>query len=216
MCIRDRWKHEVPSGDVLDLRAFPLTKAEAGRIELTIELPELSALTLDASAKTIEIVNGASTTTHRKVVRPITIDVPRQRELEGTPVVAARPHVDATKSFYGGFVPPPVPIITFGGRPRFELQSMGKGEIKREIKRHIARLGRCYEKAVEYKGGPDGEAVLHFMIDTDGHIGSLSIDGTITDPQITSCLAGVVAQFEFRAGDANTLVNYPLRFRLNQ
>ena len=210
------WKGEAVAGDVLDVRAFPLTPKEPGRIELTIELPDLSALSIDARARTIEITNGGQTATHRKVTRPITIDVPRQRGIEA-PLTTARPHVDPTTSFYVGFaVTGPMPTVTFSGRPHWHVRPPDKGEIKREIKRHIARLSHCYERAVQYKGGADGEAVLHFLIDPQGKIASSTIDGTLEDPEILSCLQGVVAQFEFRPGDGSTLVNYPLQFRLNR
>jgi hypothetical protein len=89
-----------------------------------------------------------------------------------------------------------------------------KGEIRREIKRHMARLTHCYVKEVQYKGGPEGEAVLHFLIDGEGKIASATVDGTLDHPAVTSCLTNVVHQFEFRPGDGNTLVNYPLRFVL--
>ena len=212
------WNGEAAGVDVLDVKAFPLTKTDPGRIELTIELPQLSTLAIDASAKTIEIVNGASRVTHRKPTRPITIDVPQQRELAAVSRTTPRPHVNATTSFYVGMpLSMEVPTITFGGGPprrQGPFSSVDKQEIRKEIKRHIVRLGRCYEQVVEYKGGIEGESVLHFQIDGDGKVVSTTIDGTIEDETIISCLEGVVAQFEFRPGDGNVIVNYPLRFQL--
>jgi len=208
------WKSTGERGDVLEVRAFPLTKGNAGRIELTIELPEITSLTLEASAPTIEV---ATTTrrAYRRVKRPITIDVPGRRELE-LPLAVARPSVDPATSFYAGAAPSMVmPTIVLGGHRgrHVERYSADKHEIRKEVKRHMARLARCWERAVEYRGGPEGEAMLHFAIDPAGKIASTTIDGTITDPAVTSCLAGVVAQFEFRAGDSTVVVNYPLRFK---
>ena len=151
---------------------------------------------------------------------PITIEVPQRREL-ALPLAADRPAVNETTSFYAGFAPTGgggIPIITFGGAPHRQRYSPDKSHIRRQIKRHTAQLQHCYERAYQYNplGGPDADAVLHFTIDQAGEITDTTIDGTIEDPAITSCLAGVVAQLEFPAGDASTQVNYPLHFRINR
>jgi len=175
----------------------------------------MAALTVDVVAPTVEVIGEK---TYRKVKRPIAVAVPARREVE-LPLVVARPAVSKATSLYAGFapsmaVPPTVVIGGPSGHRRHWPQSVDAREIRREVKRHIVRLGRCYEKVIEYRGGIEGEAVLHFLIGTSGKIESASVDGTITDEQIKTCLAEVVATFEFRAGDSAVLVNYPLRLRI--
>ncbi len=210
-----QWKDERPEGDVLEIRAFPLTKTDRGRIELTIELPQdMAALTVDAIAPTVEV---AGDRTYRKVRRPIVVQVPVRRELE-LPLAVARPSVSKETSLYAGFAPsmavPPRVVINIGRRPSWVVPAVSSSEIRKEVKRHRARLQHCYERVVQYRGGIEGEAVLHFLVGRTGKIEAVNVDGTITDEQITSCLKEVVASFEFRAGDGTVQVNYPLRFQL--
>jgi len=213
-----QWKSTGAVGDVIEVRAFPLTTTERARIELTIELPTMAALALDTQARTVEIAS-VNRATYRKVKEPITFALPPWRELD-LGLTVPRPHVSATTSFYAGFAPGglQVPIVFIGGVAPYRCFSPNKAMIRREIKRHTAQLQHCYERAYQYKptGGPDADAVLHFTIDPAGTVSETTIDGTIDDPAITSCLAGVVAELQFPAGDSATQVNYPLRFRLNR
>ncbi len=211
-----QWKSTSAAGDQIEVRAFPLTTKERGRIELTIELPAIPALTIDTQTASALIMGK----THRQVREPITIELPARRELDFG-LTVPRPHVNATTSFYAGFAPSGqnLPSVTFGPAPRrYGPFSPDKAMIRRQVKRRIAQLQHCYERAYQYNplGGPDADAVLHFTIDTTGKIADTSISGTIEDPAITSCLAGVIAQLEFSAGESATQVNYPLHFRLNR
>lgn len=215
-----QWMGTAATGDLLEVRAFPLTTTERGAIELTIELPTIAALAIDTPAPTVEIAS-VTRKTYRNVKEPITVELPYWRELD-LGLTVARPHVSATTSLYAGFAPagPEVPII-FTGSARSYRQacfSPDKPMIRREIKRQMARLQHCYVRAYQYSptGGPDADAVLHFTIDRAGKVAETSVDGTIQDPAITSCLAEVVGQLVFPAGDASTQVNYPLHFRLNR
>jgi len=211
-----QWKSEGKDGDLLEIRAFPLTKTDAGRIELTIELPqELAALTVDAIAPTVEVIGEK---TYRKVQRPIVVQVPARRELV-LPLAAARPAVTSTTSLYAGFAPsmglPPI-VVTIGSHRQHRVVApVAANEIRKEVKRNLARLQYCYERVVQYGGEKiEGEAVLHFLVGRSGKVESVTVDGTITNERITSCLAETVAKFDFRAGDSAVVVNYPLRFCL--
>ncbi len=214
-----QWKAAGSNGDVIEVRAFPLTTTERGQIELTIELPTMSALTVDTIAPSVEVAS-VSHRTYRKVTRPITIEVPQRREL-ALPLATVRPAVSETTSFYAGFAPTAseVPIVFISG-PHYSKGcfSADKTMIRRQLKRQSAKLQYCYERAYTFNpiGGPDADAVLHFTIDPAGKITDTSISGTIEEPAILTCLANVVAQLEFGPGDVTTQVNYPLHFRLNR
>jgi hypothetical protein len=205
------WK----TGDEIEVRAFPLSAGHPGTIELTIELPAISALAIDVTTPKLEYAAGAKRTTYRKVSEPITVELPRQREL-ALPLVAARPGVGPTMSLFAGFAPSMGMPIILTGRPTHVAPELRGNDVRKEVKRHLAKLGHCYEHEVQFRGGPEGTAVLHFLISKEGKVESTTIDGAIENEAITSCLANVVAtSFEFRAGDSAIQVNYPLTFRLS-
>jgi TonB family protein len=96
-----------------------------------------------------------------------------------------------------------LPDCRLGGRP-----------IRRVIKQHRAQLARCYNRVVQFRGGSEGTAMLHFMIAADGTVHKVSVGGSITDVRIRSCLVDVTKSLRFPPDDYVVRVNYPLHFQL--
>lgn len=212
-----QWRSANAAGDVIEVRAFPLTATMAARVELAIELPAAPALVVDTQARVVEIAS-ITRKTYRKVAEPIVVELPPWRELD-LGLTVPRPHVNATTSFYAGFPPDlQAPLVFIGGSGPRWCFSPDKAMIRRVIKWHMAQLQHCYDRAYQYNpnGGPDADAVLHFTIDPAGKVAETTVDGTIAEPAITSCLAEVIGGLTFPAGDAVTQVNYPLHFRLTR
>lgn len=219
------------------VRAFPLTKLDTARVELTIELASYDSTRLViAHAQRIGIVeverpmvteDGETldpeicepAIVRRVNVRaPIASTLPPMRRM---PIAFAnfveRAHVDTSHSLFAGWAAPTavVPIVHIGGPVRGPLfSSVDKRTIRSVVKQHLPQLRRCYTAVTEYRGGQEGTAVMHFFISTDGTVASVNVDGELEDPRITSCLADQVRQWEFHPGDTGTMVNYPLTFRL--
>jgi hypothetical protein len=202
------------------LRAFPLENHGQARIELTLELPSGTAkrLVIDHAAR-IGVVE-VERRKRQDVRSPIAFDLPAAtRGLPaGVANIVERGFVDATRSLYAGWAPRPVrvrmPTVVVDSMPMGGDRWVDKGMVKRRVKEHMAQLGRCYEAVTQFQGGPEGTAVMHWLIDTSGTPQSITVDGEIDDPRITSCLAEQVAQWQFPAGDTNIVVNYPLHFAM--
>lgn len=86
--------------------------------------------------------------------------------------------------------------------------------IRRMFKLHRAQLARCYNRVVQFRGGPDGTAVVHMTIALDGRVSRVTVDGTLRDGRIRSCIAAEVRRWRFGPMNSIVVVNYPLEFRL--
>lgn len=228
-----------PASDRTDVtnyvvRAFPLTDRDRALVELTIELPaDAARLSISPAQRlgTVEVQRTSSTGTpgldlrrRRDVRGPIAMDLPPARVLPvSVAKLAERPHVDATQSLYAGFAPTVVERGRAGAIPTVTIDhaygghrywSVDKTIIRRMVKQHIAQLARCYTKVTEYRGGPEGTAVMHFFIEPSGRISNVFVDGELDDPRITDCLADQVVQWQFSPGDGGVVVHYPLHFRI--
>jgi len=84
--------------------------------------------------------------------------------------------------------------------------------IRRYIRRHIDQLSYCYEKQLLAHPSIEGEVAVTFMISAAGAVQSTSATGF--DPEVASCLAGVIKAIEFPATPDGTgvQVNYPFHF----
>ncbi len=84
--------------------------------------------------------------------------------------------------------------------------------IKRYIKRASAKLTYCYEKQLLAHPGIAGELTVQFFISPNGTVGSSVGQGF--DPEVASCVAGVIKDIAFPKTDngGGVQVNYPFTF----
>jgi len=209
--------------DVLAVSAFPLDATHPARVELVIDLPvELTRLQITTAQRIAAI--GVETDQVRRVraTRPrdggaaFTFGLPPVRAMPvGVGIVAPIRRLTTKRSLYAGWARwDPSPVVTLGPIESSPAEGVGRRDIRRTVKQHMAQLSRCYTAVTEYRGGQEGTAVLHFTIDAAGAVTESSADGEIDDPRILSCLAAIPKRWTFTPGDMTTLVNYPLTFTL--
>jgi hypothetical protein len=227
---RDPILVELAQDGDIDVRAFPLGAKTPAKIEIDIELPPITALSIQ-STNTIGIIeaNGRRWLPGEDVV----IAVPTQRSLLANEKIAARTRVSSVTSLYAG--PPPaadpfarqvrrgdhmrrrvmVPVVTIGHvTPVVRETSVDARTVRQAIRLRHAQLQRCYTSVVEYSGGPQGTVMLSLLIDTAGRVAEVRTSGELADERITSCLSEVARGLEFHAGTTAVQVNYPLHFKL--
>ena len=114
-----------------------------------------------------------------------------------------RPVADLT-----GFQRPEVRI----GQPNAQ-GDLPKADIRKEIKRHLAELRRCYLRGLETKPDLAGTVQVQFLIAATGRVANAAASGV--DPGVATCVADVVKQGEFPQprGGGVVQVNYPFTFR---
>jgi hypothetical protein len=104
-------------------------------------------------------------------------------------------------------VPGPV-IGTPTGSP-----TLDKATIRRYIKRHIDKIGYCYEKELLAKPGIEGTVTVSFFISPTGSVKGST--GSGFDAVVANCVADVVGEIAFPAisDSGGVQVNYPFTFR---
>ena len=209
------------------VRAFPLARSAAARVELIVELasPDATRLVIAHARRIgrVEVQTAYAGGSPPPAIRvrhdthaPISVALPPARALPvGVAAVAERPRVDAAHSLFAGWAREGTPPrITFGSPTHCCATSVDGREIRRAFKLYRSRLARCYSRFTEYRGGQEGTAVIHFAIHPSGSVVAAEVDGELEDRRITDCLAGEVRTWTFRRGDAMVMANYPLHFTL--
>ena len=104
-----------------------------------------------------------------------------------------------------------VPTVSIG-QPNAQ-GDLDKAIIRRYIKRNIQKIQYCYEKELLAKPGLAGTVATQFFITPNGTVASSS--GSGVDPNVASCVAGVIKAIEFPKpkGGGGVQVNYPFTFR---
>jgi len=90
---------------------------------------------------------------------------------------------------------------------------LDKAIIRRYIKRNIQKIQYCYEKQLLAKPGLTGTVSTQFFITPSGTV--QQSNGSGVDPEVASCVAGVIKDIEFPKpkGGGGVQVNYPFTFR---
>ncbi len=104
-----------------------------------------------------------------------------------------------------------VPTVSIG-QPNAQ-GDLDKAIIRRYIKRNIQKIQYCYEKELLAKPGLAGTVSTQFFITPSGTVASST--GSGVDPNVSSCVAGVIKAIEFPKpkGGGGVQVNYPFTFR---
>jgi len=98
------------------------------------------------------------------------------------------------------------------GEPTLRGAGYDKSIIRRYIRRHIDKIGYCYDKQLLAHPELAGEITATFLIGPGGEVQTAS--GTGFDRDVASCVAGVIKTISFpRPGDGiGVQVNYPFHF----
>jgi hypothetical protein len=90
---------------------------------------------------------------------------------------------------------------------------LDKAIIRRYIKRNIQKITYCYEKQLLAKPGLAGTVSTSFFITPNGTVQNSAGQGV--DPEVATCVAGVISGIEFPKpkGGGGVQVNYPFTFR---
>jgi len=104
-----------------------------------------------------------------------------------------------------------VPRTTIG-QPSVQGE-LDKAIIRRYVKRNLAKITYCYEKELLVKSGLKGVVATQFFIAPSGKVTTATASGV--DPNVSDCVAGVIAAIEFPKpkGGGGVQVNYPFSFR---
>jgi hypothetical protein len=104
-----------------------------------------------------------------------------------------------------------VPTVSIG-QPSTQ-GDLDKAIIRRYVKRNIQKITYCYEKQLLAKPTLAGTVAAQFYIAPTGRVASASAAGV--DPDVATCVAGVIKAIEFPKprGDGGVQVNYPFIFR---
>lgn len=92
--------------------------------------------------------------------------------------------------------------------------SLDQSLIRREIKKRLADVNKCYEQAVAGKPALAGAIVAQFTIKPDGKVSGAKASGL--DDALGQCVARVIEQITFPRpkNGGNVSVSYPFQFRL--
>lgn len=111
--------------------------------------------------------------------------------------------------------------IEHGGRPVtadvgqvVAVGSLDQSLIRREIKKRLADVNKCYEQAVASKPTLAGAIVAQFTIEPDGKVSAAKSSGL--DDELGRCVARVIEQITFPRpkNGGKVSVSYPFQFRL--
>jgi hypothetical protein len=213
---RDPLLVQLAGAHQLELRAYPLTERDQARIEITLELAPTTTLRVDPSGHRIdalEVVTATKRVERGGVERAVVIVTPPAHAASSRSVPAS--DVSAKMSLYAG------PAPSHGGprsvvdpAPIRAYSSLDHGSIRRKFREYRDKFSYCYTREVQFRGGADGELVLHVTIGRSGRVLDATVDGELDEPKVAACLAEVVTAWSFDPGDTTVLVNYPLRFQL--
>ena len=90
---------------------------------------------------------------------------------------------------------------------------LDKAIIRRYIRRNLDKVTYCYEKALLARPTLAGTVATQFVIGVDGIVSSSAASGV--DPDVSTCVAGVIKTIEFPKPKGNGIVqvSYPFTFR---
>jgi hypothetical protein len=79
------------------------------------------------------------------------------------------------------------------------------------VRRHIEKIGYCYEKELLARPELEGTVVASFTLNGNGAVIESKASGVA--PEVSSCIAGVMSNIKFpRIGDTGI---YPIRYPFN-
>jgi hypothetical protein len=179
-------------------------------IELALLLPPVTRLAVTPGMRRLEIlVDGVRASA---VAAPrVRVDVPLAGVTLGADARAVG-RVDATTALVAVATPPPIFSMD---HPRDTHFSVDKSLLRRAMKGARNRLEHCWLRVAQYDPRIEGTTTLHFVVELDGTIETVTTDGELPDV-VTSCLAADVRTWKLPEGDTRVVVNYPLTFRLNR
>lgn len=111
--------------------------------------------------------------------------------------------------------------IEHGGRPVTDdvgqviaVGSLDQSLIRREIKKRLGDVNKCYEQAIAIKPALAGAIVAQFTIKPDGKVSGAKSSGV--DDELGRCVARVIELITFPRpkNGGNVAVSYPFQFRL--
>jgi hypothetical protein len=190
-----------------------LLEVEANaRIEIALELPALARLAIEPVAQRVErieaSVDGRRLAWQRQA-SAVEIDL---RGIAGHVARDAYPHLDADIWLVAGA--PDRDESEVSRRFATPPERWGGARLIRKLfKRNRERITYCYERVAQWRGGIEGTVMLHILFGSNGTVTSVTSDSALPRA-ITSCLESVVATLELGELDAQTLVNYPIKFQM--
>lgn len=93
-----------------------------------------------------------------------------------------------------------------------------KHVIQRVIRRHVAAVRFCYERALAKDPKLAGKAVVRFVIDPDGKVSAAEIrDSSLKAPEVEGCILKRVRSWRFPQPEGGAVrVAYPFVFKANK
>jgi hypothetical protein len=93
----------------------------------------------------------------------------------------------------------------------------GPQDIRAIVVAHRDEARACYDKALKYHPGIEGDLVIQWTIDPKGSVTQVSLDTSrsqITEPTVIACVAEIIKQIHFAqsAGGFETKAFYPFNF----
>jgi len=212
------WRSHTAAGDVLVLRAYPVSAGSPLAAEVTIEMPPATTLLLDVGNQTtaIPVVAPAPPSSDVPLYTEPLVIAPRRAERE--PASYVGPRTSLIAGSLGGPDNDPVAEI-LEPEPAAVAAPIGgpdRDTISDVVAFHRAQLRRCYLYEAQRDHALAGVVVMRFAIKPDGTTAVHPFEGTLANARVRSCIAHEVASWEFARSDESTEVTYPLTFALRR
>lgn len=208
-------------GNALALHLFPVASSDTHHVSITVTLPAAAQLVvepLDHTIGRLDVTVDGRTTSSSQLSRARAVALPAARRgLFEAPL--SRPVVDRATSLVGRrprATSSVMPTIEIGQPTSSSCHFNGGREIRKPIKLAHPRLRHCYERELLRDRTLAGDVHTQFLVRRDGKVEVKNVSGTLTDPVVQACVAGVFASLEYPSADSEMLVNYPLTFRASQ
>ncbi|MEM7447628.1 MAG: AgmX/PglI C-terminal domain-containing protein [Myxococcota bacterium] len=93
--------------------------------------------------------------------------------------------------------------------------SLDRGSVQSVINRAIGAIQACYERALMSSPGLSGRVTFAWTIQPNGRVsGVRQASSTLSSPQATSCMAGVLRRLRFPAPEGGSVqISYPFMFQ---
>ncbi len=198
----------------------PDAVAEKAIVALSLDYRILTQFTAFVAVDASKVTTGDS----RRVVVPVEVpDAARSVSLHGSGSIGyggglgasfAIGYGSVSGSSYGSSrsVSVALPQVTIA-QP-VVLGSLDAAIIKRYVKRHLAKIRYCYEKALLAKPTLSGTINTQFSINASGIVVAATATGL--DDEVAACVASTIKSIEFPRpvnGDTAIQVNYPFTFK---
>jgi hypothetical protein len=194
--------------DRLMLHVFPVAKTSPARVVITMQLPPLEAIELDAPGHAIVELDGEQLET-------IHAELPARAWMSEDPAPRAR--VTALTSLFASEPAPAtlatVPMVTID-KPQTACYFGVPNDVRKRIKLAHPALRHCYIKQAQRDPTLAGSVTMTFVIGLDGRARDISTAGTLANATVHACIAEQVASWTFARTDELRRINYPLQFRL--